>query len=213
MRVHRSAWPGRRLRPRFFTSKRRSRHANIAVHGDELGSRVPRAEVVGPSAEKPVQAADDNRQVYSHLGSTGEGLDPGPGSLHGAHRRPAMQVVANNTLLLPKPTRHAGTKMTPEEVKAFPALSEIDHTGLVRVQGRGRRVAQLQAAGPPRPQPGSCRAPRSRPRSGRLRQHPAQPETSRSRTGASYRALRRLPGRDLHPLAWRSFEDAPWCAS
>jgi len=30
--------------------------------------------------------------------------------------------------------------------------------------------------------------------------HPAQPATSRWRTGACYPALRYLPGRDFHPL-------------
>ena len=37
---------------------------------------------------------------------------------------------------------------------------------------------------------------------------PAQPATSGRRTGACYRALRCLPGRDSHPQAWTSFQDA-----
>ena len=40
---------------------------------------------------------------------------------------------------------------------------------------------------------------------------PLSPPTSPRRTGACYPALRRLPGRDSHPLACHSFQDAP-CA-
>ena len=47
-----------------------------------------------------------------------------------------MQVVANDALLLPQPTRHAGMKMAPEEVEALLALPEVDHSGLVRVQAQ-----------------------------------------------------------------------------
>src|SRR5207247_1686963 len=38
----------------------------------------------------------------------------------------------------------------------------------------------------------------------------ARPRGSLHATGACYPALRRLPGRDFHPLETRSFHDAPW---
>ena len=38
--------------------------------------------------------------------------------------------------------------------------------------------------------------------------HPAWPRESLPETGACYRALRRLPGRDFHPLAWSSLRGA-----
>ena len=49
----------------------------------------------------------------------GQGLDPGPGTLHGPLRRPAVEVVADDPLLLPELAGHAGMKMAPEEVKAL----------------------------------------------------------------------------------------------
>jgi len=47
-----------------------------------------------------------------------------------------VQVVADDVLPLPQLARHAGVKMAPEKVKALLALPEVDHTGLVRVQGQ-----------------------------------------------------------------------------
>jgi len=47
-----------------------------------------------------------------------------------------VQVVADDELPLPQLARHAGVKMAPEKVKALLALPEVDHTGLVRVQGQ-----------------------------------------------------------------------------
>ena len=38
---------------------------------------------------------------------------------------------------------------------------------------------------------------------------PAQPKGSPPPAGACYRAFGHLPGRDSHPLAWSSFQDAP----
>ena len=75
-------------------------------------------------------------QLHPHLASTGEGLDPGPGPLHGPLRRPAVQVVADDVPLLPQLAGHAGMEVAPEEVKALPALPEVDHTGLVRMQAQ-----------------------------------------------------------------------------
>src|SRR6202007_1219001 len=39
---------------------------------------------------------------------------------------------------------------------------------------------------------------------------PLWPVTSLPSAGACYRALRRLPGQDLHLLEERVFQDAPW---
>ena len=47
-----------------------------------------------------------------------------------------MQVVADDVPLLPHLARHASVKMTPEKVEALLAFPEVDHTGLVRVQGK-----------------------------------------------------------------------------
>jgi len=49
-----------------------------------------------------------------------------------------VEVVADNALLLPQPAGHAGVKMAPEEVKALPALPEVDHAGLSRVQAQAK---------------------------------------------------------------------------
>ena len=98
--------------------------------------RIPGAEVVAPSPKEQVQASDDVRQLLSDLTSSGEGFDPCPGSLHGPLRRPAMQVVADDAPLLPLLAGHAGMKMAPEEVEALFALPEVDHSGLVRMEGQ-----------------------------------------------------------------------------
>ena len=46
-----------------------------------------------------------------------------------------MQVVADNTPLLPLLAGHAGPKMAAEEVEALSPLPEVDHSGLIRVKG------------------------------------------------------------------------------
>ncbi len=58
-----------------------------------------------------------------------------------------MQVVADDPLPFPQPTRHAGAKMTPQEVKAFPACTEIDHPGLIRVQVQTQPAQQGRGPG------------------------------------------------------------------
>ncbi|MEX6431030.1 hypothetical protein AB6A68_14540 [Ferrimicrobium acidiphilum] len=58
------------------------------------------------------------------------GLDLGPGTLHGTHGRPALEVVADNPPLLPELAGHAGMEVAPEKVKALAPLPEIDHSGL-----------------------------------------------------------------------------------
>jgi hypothetical protein len=46
-----------------------------------------------------------------------------------------MEVVADDPLLFPELAGHAGSEVAPEEVEALSALLEVDHTGLVRVEG------------------------------------------------------------------------------
>jgi hypothetical protein len=45
-----------------------------------------------------------------------------------------MQVVADDSPLLPELAGHAGVKVAPEEVEAFSAFPEVDQPGLVRVK-------------------------------------------------------------------------------
>jgi len=46
-----------------------------------------------------------------------------------------MQVEADNPPIFPLLARHAGPKVAPEEIESLFALPEVDHSGLVRVQG------------------------------------------------------------------------------
>jgi len=50
-----------------------------------------------------------------------------------------VQVIADDPLLLPQATRHAGAEMAPEEVQPFPAFPEVDYFRLVRVQPQPQR--------------------------------------------------------------------------
>src|SRR5438552_4970222 len=109
---------------------------HVPVQGVELDGRVPGADVVAPSPQEQVQPPDDNLQLHPHLAPTGERLDPRSGPLHGPHRRPAMQVVADDPPLLPQPTRHAGVEVATEKVEALLAFPEVDHTGLVRMKAQ-----------------------------------------------------------------------------
>lgn len=47
-----------------------------------------------------------------------------------------MQVVADSAVLLPHPARKSGPEVAAREVEPFPALSEVNHLGLARVQPR-----------------------------------------------------------------------------
>ena len=52
-----------------------------------------------------------------------------------------MEVVADNAPLLPLLAGHAGPKVAPKEIEALSPLPEVDHSGLVRVEGE-TEVAQ-----------------------------------------------------------------------
>ncbi len=54
-----------------------------------------------------------------------------------------MQVVADDPPLLPQPTRYAGAEMASEEVQSLPALPEVRHLRLIRVQPQPQRAEDL----------------------------------------------------------------------
>ena len=141
---------------------------HVAVHRDELVGGVAGAEVVAPSPKEQVEPPDDDLQLLSHLAPTGHGLDPHPGTLHGPQRRPAVEVVAHDVPLLPQLAGHAGMEVAPEEVEALLPLPEVDHTGLVRMEGESEVTEEAVASrSASSASPGSGTAPRSRPHSGR----------------------------------------------
>src|SRR5579859_6708222 len=98
---------------------------DVAVSLDELHGGVPGAEVVPPAAQQRVQIRDHLADVRPHAIPTGTGTDFLPEPLHRPLRGPAVQVVADDPLLLPQASRHAGTEMASEEVQPFPAFPEI----------------------------------------------------------------------------------------
>ena len=58
-----------------------------------------------------------------------------------------MEIEADNPPIFPLLAGHAGPKMAPEEVEALSPLPEVDHSGLVRMEGE-TEVAQ-DGGGPP----------------------------------------------------------------
>src|ERR1700730_17734496 len=113
----------------------------VPVDLTELDGGVPGAEVVTPAAQQRVQDRDHVTDVLDpYAVAAGTIPDLLPDALHRPLRGPAVQVVADDPLLLPQPPRHASPEMAAEEVQSLPAFSEVYHLRLARVQ--------------PQPQPG-----------------------------------------------------------
>ena len=186
---------GSEVATRFLMSKTSEAPRHVTVKGDELIGRIPSAEIVGPAPEELVESCDDDRQLLSDLASSGESLDLGSGTLHGPHRGPAMEVVADIPLLLPELAGHAGMKVAPEEIKTLLAFSEVDHSGLVRMKGE-TEIAQ-DGGRPPLGFFGlllrSSTARRSRPHSGRLLRCRRSPRPGRKHAGRCWREGVRSP--------------------
>jgi len=93
-----------------------------------------------PIPKEQVEPMNHGLQLHPDLASAGHGLDPGPGTLHGPLGRPAVEVVADDPLLLPELAGHAGMEMAPEEVKALSPLRRST-TRVLSVEGE-TEVAQ-----------------------------------------------------------------------
>src|SRR5258708_8545839 len=125
----------------FLDQKTLQPPRDVPVGLTELDGSVPGAEVVAPAAQHRVQLPDHTPDIsHSCAVAAGAGADLLPEPLHRPGRGPAVQVVADNPLLLPQLPRHPGAEMAAEEVQALPASPEVHHLRLIRVQ--------------PQPQPG-----------------------------------------------------------
>src|ERR1700752_1193584 len=89
---------------------------DVPVDLPELDGGVPGAEVVPPAAQQRVQVRDHLADVRSDAVAAGAGVYFLPEPLHRPLRGPAVQVIADDPLLLPQASRHAGAEMTSEEV-------------------------------------------------------------------------------------------------
>src|ERR1039458_1907290 len=106
---------------------------DVVVDLDELLGGVAGPKVVAPAAQDRVQVRDDLADVLARSPAAGLGFDRASDARHRSLRGPALEVVAANAALQ-HPTRHAGSEVAAEEVKALPALSEVNHLRLLRMQ-------------------------------------------------------------------------------
>src|SRR5258708_7640487 len=100
---------------------------DVVVGLAELIGGVPGAEVVTP-------AAQDRIEVRDHVADVGPGAVPAgpvpdfrPEPLHRPLRGPAVQVVADDPLLLPQPPCHARPEMPSEDIHSSPALPPLPY--------------------------------------------------------------------------------------
>ena len=78
--------------------------------------------------------------------TAGAGVDFVPEPFHRLLRGPAVQVIADDPLLLPQAPRHAGAEMAPEEVQSLPALPQVYYLRLARVQPQPQAAEDLLTA-------------------------------------------------------------------
>src|SRR6516165_6407413 len=97
---------------------------HVVVGLAELVSGVPGAEVVAPAAQDGVEVRDHLADVPSGAVAAGAVPDLAPEPFHRPLRGPAVQVVADDPLLVPQPPRHAGAKMAAGEIQPLPAGPE-----------------------------------------------------------------------------------------
>src|SRR6185437_5290603 len=105
---------------------------------------VPGAEVASPAAQQRVQVRDHLADIRSCAVLPGAGAYLLPEPLHRPLRGPPVQVVADDPLLLPQASRHAGEEMASEEVQSLPAFPEINYLRLVRVQPQPQLTEDLR---------------------------------------------------------------------
>src|ERR1700728_835646 len=128
----------------FLDQKTFQAPRDVPVDLAELGGGVPGAEVVAPAAQQRVDIRDHFADVFHpHAVAAGSGPDLVPEPLHRLLRGPAVQVVADDPLLLPQPPRHAGVKVTAEEIQTLPASCEVHNLRLIRVQLQPQRSQDL----------------------------------------------------------------------
>src|SRR5579859_5885777 len=106
----------------------------VRVELIELARGVTGAEVVSPAAQDRIQVRDQHPDIlYSIAVRPGQFLHPLVYPLHASSRRPPLQVVATHAALQ-QPSRDSGMEVATKEVEAFPALSEVYDSRLLRVQ-------------------------------------------------------------------------------
>src|SRR5258708_9551828 len=84
---------------------------HVVVGLPELDGGVPGAEVVPPAAQQRGQVRDHLADISPCAVAPGAGVDFLPEPFHRLLRGPAVQVVADDPLLLPQAPRHAGAEM------------------------------------------------------------------------------------------------------
>ena len=149
----------------------------VPAHLDESVGGVAGAEVVPPSPREQVQLRNDPWQRPASPRPAGQGPDTSLGPLHRPPRRPPVQAVADDRLLLPQPPGHPGMQMTARKVKTLPALPQADHAGSCHGAGpdQARPECRRLPAGPARPAAGTSTAPQNRLRGGRASRCRAAP--------------------------------------
>ena len=80
-----------------------------------------------------MQGVDDVLQLHPDPVTIGEVLEPDPRPFHRPLRGPTVQVVADDPLLFPQPTQHAGMQVTAQEIEPLPAWPQ---TGLSCLETR-----------------------------------------------------------------------------
>src|SRR5260221_6623502 len=127
--------PGAQVPAAFLDQKTPQRPRDVPVGLTELDGSVAGAEVVSPAAQQRVQVREHVTDIpHSGAVAASAGTDLLPEPLHRPGRGPAVQVIADDPLLLPQLSRHAGVKMAAEEVQAPPASPEGNYLRLIRVQ-------------------------------------------------------------------------------
>jgi hypothetical protein len=112
---------------------------DVVIDLTELVGGVAGTKVVAPATQDRIDIRDHVADIGPDPIAPGAVTHLGPYPGHGPLRRPAMQVVAHEALLLPQPPRHARPEVTTQKIQALTTLTQIDHLRLIRMQPQPQR--------------------------------------------------------------------------
>jgi len=107
---------------------------HVVIDVPKLDDSIPGAKVRAPAAEHRGQLREGLAQVPMTHGAGRERLHALLYPVHGALRRPSLQVVHPSVYLLPQRPAHARAQVTAEKVEPLATMREVDLSRFLRVQ-------------------------------------------------------------------------------